>query len=198
MAKQTGIFVDLSSLYYCVTKKYGRRKVSYKNLLEYVKGLGGEVKTAIAYGTQNNNEAEIFIKRIKELGFATKYKAPRAVGGKNWYRGNWTTGMIADMMAEIPNLDRYVICSSEFGLIDLCEYLMSQKKEVVILACDIADELKKKIPSCVEIPESMLEGIREKQPIVPGQPEALRTVLPPIIPDPKVQPKVEGQPELKI
>lgn len=168
MAKKTGVFIDLSSLYYCVTQKFGKRKINYKSVLEYVKGLGGEVTMVTAYGVHNNKEADAFIRRLNDIGIATKYKAPRAVGGKFWYRENWTVGMITDMLFAMDTLDRYIICSSEYGVSDMVQVLMENKKEAIVLSINIPDDVKRITPRCIEIPESMLES---KHPKVQGQPE---------------------------
>ncbi len=168
MAKKTGVYIDLSSLYYCVTQKFGHRKINYKAVLDYIKGLGGEVVVCNAYGVHNNSEADAFIRRLETLGIATRYKAPRTAGGKFWYRENWTVGIVVDMLTKLPELDRYIICSSEYGVADMVQTLMDNKKEVIELSINITDDIKRIVPRCIEIPESMLES---KHPKVKGQPE---------------------------
>ena len=174
MSKKIGMFVDSSNFYYACAQKYFKRKLDYKAYYEYVKELGS-IESCFVYGVQVGTEAKKFIERVVAMGYTPKYRAPMSMDGDMRYRGNWKIGITVDIMTQFQDLDIVVIGSSEYGYDDLIRFLTANGKQVIIMAFGIPYTFKE-IDNCVciEIPESMLEKrpVREKQPVVEGQPDA--------------------------
>ena len=156
--KRIGIFADVSNLYYCVKKKYDKRKLAYKKYLEYVSGLG-DVDCAIAYGCRVNDEAKGFIHCLKEIGFQTKFKTVKSYHGDTGLRrkADWDVGIAMDMVKTIERFDLIVLGTADGDLGPAVEWCQHQGVDVLVLACGISKDLKESASEFVEIPESFLE-----------------------------------------
>jgi len=147
------VLVDISDIYYKLLKKFGNGKLNY---VEYLKACG-EQSTAIAYGCQEGNEANSFIRYLRSLGFFTKYKRPYTlrIGDREIKRCNWLVAMAVDA---IKSNDRHIILgTSNPDIIPLVKYLTEADIKVTILACNIPKSLQK-LAECIEITEDMLEN----------------------------------------
>ena len=180
MAKRIGVFVDVSNLYYCIGKKFDNRKLDYGAYLAYVKELG-DVQIATAYGAQMRSEASGFIHCLKQLGFDPKYKVPKDYHNKESFRrkADWDVGIAMDIVRLIERVDMIVLGTADGDLRPLVDWVKERGVEVIALACGISRELKDSVTKYIEIPESMLEQPREKQPVVDGQPPAVAPEPPP-------------------
>jgi len=173
MAKRIGIFMDVSNLYYCIGKKFQKRKLDYKEYYKFISDLG-DIKYAVAYGAQMNNEASGFIHCLKQIGFTPKYKTPKDYhNSENFKRKcDWDVGIAIDIVCMINELDLIVIGSADGDMRPVVDWAKDKGVNIVIIACDISGELKEAANRFIEIPESMLEPVKEKQPTVKGQPDA--------------------------
>jgi len=73
--ERVGLFVDLSNIYYSVQSEFNGRKVAFDKFYARVSKLG-TIFRAYAYGAQINNQADEFLKKLRQYGYQTKYKMP--------------------------------------------------------------------------------------------------------------------------
>jgi uncharacterized protein (TIGR00288 family) len=172
MAKRIGVFCDISNMYYCIGKKFKKRKLDYRKYIAYAKDLG-EISHAIAYGAQMQREAVAFIQCLKNFGYEPKYKAPKNYHNRDNFRrkADWDVGIAIDIVRKINEMDMIILGTADGDLTAVVEWAKEQGKDVIVLACGISRELKDAATKFIEIPESMLEETDE-QPIVKGQPDA--------------------------
>ena len=174
MSKRIGIFCDVSNLYYCIGKKFDKRKLDYREYLQYAKDLG-DVQHAHAYGAQLNNEASGFIHCLRQIGFEPKYKSPKDYHNKDNFKSkaDWDVGIAIDIVRMIDRMDMIILGTADGDLTPVVEWAKEQGVDVIILACGISRELKDAATKFIEIPESMLETQKDdRQPEVEGQPSA--------------------------
>jgi uncharacterized LabA/DUF88 family protein len=174
VSKRIGVFCDVSNLYYCIGKKFDKRKLDYRAYLQYARDLG-EVQHAIAYGAQLNNEASGFIHCLKQIGFEAKYKSPKDYHNRDNFKrkADWDVGIAIDIVRMLDRLDMIILGTADGDLKALVEYAKERGVDVVVLACGISRELKDSATKFIEIPESMLEQPKDDgQPEVEGQPDA--------------------------
>jgi len=154
--KRLGLFVDVSNLYYCISKKYKNKKLDYKKLVDYCKDLG-EIQQSTAYGAQIKNEAAAFIHCLKGLGFNIKYKQPKIY--ENMRKADWDVGIAIDMVTTVEgnSIDMMIICTADGDMTPAVEWVISKGINVIILACGISRDLKNTATKFIEIPESFLE-----------------------------------------
>lgn len=153
-----GVFVDVSNLYYCIKKKYNGRKLSYKKYLDYVKDLGTVVK-ATAYGCRINDEAKGFIFCLKETGFETKFKTVKTFSRDTGVqrKADWDVGIAIDIVRTIKEFDMIVLGTADGDLEPVVDWCMENAVDVIVVACGISRDLKKRATEFIEIPESLLE-----------------------------------------
>lgn len=158
--KRIGIFVDLSNLYFCVKARYKARKIDYRKFYDFIADLG-EIRLAIAYGSQIDNQAETFIHQLKEIGFLTKFKTPKewhdASPGRSRRKADWDVGITLDVVQMCERLDLVVLATADGDLEPVVSYCMQKGIAVIILACNISRDLRDTATECIEIPESLLE-----------------------------------------
>lgn len=163
--KRVGIFIDLSNLYFCVSRNYKNRRVDYGKFLDYVKDFG-EVVTAVAYGSQMKDEAVAFIACLEQLGFETKYKTPKQWPDKQGgytRKADWDVGIAIDIIEKHEDLDVIVLGCGDGDLEPVVRFLKARNKTVIVLACGISRDLRESADTCIEIPESLLEARRRKR-----------------------------------
>jgi uncharacterized LabA/DUF88 family protein len=173
MAKRIGIFCDVSNLYYCIGKKFDKRKLDYRKYLAFAKDLG-DVQHAIAYGAQLQNEASAFIHCLKNFGFEPKYKSPKDYHNKDNFKrkADWDVGIAIDIVKMIDRLDLIILGTADGDLTPVVDWAKERGVDVIVLACGISRELKD-TTKYIEIPESMLEDVKDDtQPVIEGQPDA--------------------------
>lgn len=153
--KRIGVFVDVSNLYYCIGKKFDKRKLDYKKYLEFVKDFGQIVKS-VAYGSQANNEAVGFITCLEHTGYQTKFKTVKREGE---YRRNvdWDVGISMDIVNMIERLDIVILGTADGDLAPLVKWATDKGVDVIVLACGVSRELRNVASQVIEIPESLLE-----------------------------------------
>lgn len=156
--KRVGVFVDLSNLYYSLGNKTKNKKLDYSKYLEFVRDFG-EIVILNAYGAQMDNQAESFIRRLKDLGFNTYYKNPKTYLNdmRIKRKADWDVGIALDVYDSIDQLDIIILGTADGDMIPLVERLIKMGKEVIILAAAISKGLKDIATLTIEIPESFLE-----------------------------------------
>lgn len=150
--KRIGIFVDVNNVYANISRQYRNRKLSYAKYREFVEDFG-DVIQAVAYGSQNNNEAAGFIRALKKAGYQTKYKN---VG----HMTDWNVGLTVDVVQMASRLDIVVLGSADESLEPLVGWCLRQGISVYVIACNTSNALKASATECIEIPESLLEDKR--------------------------------------
>lgn len=161
--KRVGVFVDVSNLYYCLGNKLKNSKLDYSKLLEYIQDFG-KIIIKYAYGAQLNSQAEVFIKRLQELGFTTFFKEPKTYAGTKHIRrkADWDVAIALDIMDLSNQLDIIVLCSADGDMVPLVKRLLDKDKQVIIIAATISKDLRD-ITTTIEIPESFLEKKRGRK-----------------------------------
>jgi uncharacterized LabA/DUF88 family protein len=164
--KRIGIYVDVSNLYFCLQREHKSRKLDYKKFYDFAKDFG-EVKIACAYGSQIGVEAQTFISRIEAIGFKTRYKEPKewptSAPGRSRRKADWDVGITIDVIEQCDQVDTVVLGCADGDLAPLVEYLTARGKAVIVIACRISSSLRETATTCIEIPESLLEGRKRKK-----------------------------------
>jgi len=160
--KQIGIFADISNLYYCTSKKY-KRKIDYRKFYNFIADLG-DIRYAIGYGAQMEDEARAFILALRGIGFEPKYRTPKQYDNDGQFRrkADWDVGIAIDIVERINDLDIIVLGSADGDMVPVVRYSKDRGKDVIILACRISRDLKRVATESIEIPESLLETPRPK------------------------------------
>lgn len=152
------IIADVSNLYYCVRKRFGK-KLDYSRLLDVARN-GHEVVEAFAYGAELDGAAIHFKKALEHIGFTPKYKEAKVFHKPGTDRqdrkADWDVGMAMDIVRFLDQVDIVILCSADGDLAPCVEYIKEQGKECVILACGISHELKNCATHWIEIDEEML------------------------------------------
>ena len=162
MAKQLGVYLDLSNLYYCVGKRYDGAKLDYRKYLDYVQDLGALVVQK-AYGAQMGNEARAFIKCLKLMGFDTYYKTPKQYDNTdtNSFKRKAdqdvriAVDIIDDVLAERVN--RVILGSADGDMCPVVDWVQRRGCEIIVLSCGVSRDLKNTAREYIEIPASLLE-----------------------------------------
>jgi len=159
--KRILVCMDVSNLYYCISKKFEGRRLDYSKYLDYVKELG-DLQKMFAYGAQIGKEANAFIHCLRKLGFETKYKAPKVYRNEKTVRrkADWDVGIAMDIVNAVilKSVDMLILGTADGDLMPCVEWARARGIEVVVLACGISRELKKAATLFIEIPESLLEA----------------------------------------
>jgi len=187
--KRLGVFLDVSNLYYCIQKKFPKRKLDYRKYKRFIEDLG-EIQQAIAYGAQMSSQADGFIYCLQQMGFHTKFKAPKVYPGEGENvkrKADWDVGIAMDVVNMIDRFDMIILGTGDGDMLPLVEWCMRKGVDVVILATGISRDLKKQATKAIEIPESLLESKKPKGAVRPlelaeqkirdgADPESLHTV----------------------
>ena len=155
---KTGLYVDISDLYFKLHKKFGIGKLNYINLKERC----SDVDTLlIAYGCQSENEASPFIHYLRSLGFITKYKKPYTlnIGDRKIQRCSWGIGVATDVLTGVyeDGIDNVIICSSNPDLIPLYKKLQKKGVTVTVMGCNVPKSVNKYVSQVIELQLSDLE-----------------------------------------
>ena len=157
--KRLGLFVDVSNLYYCISKKYKNKKLDYKKLVDYCKDLG-EIQQSTAYGAQIKNEAAAFIHCLKGLGFNIKYKQPKIY--ENMRKADWDVGIAIDIVRDLVDLDMIILATADGDMAPVIQYAKEKGKQVVVIGSNISHELQNIVTKYIEIPESLVIPLGRK------------------------------------
>lgn len=168
--KRVGVFIDVSNFYYCISKRYKGRRLSFEKYYEFVSDLG-KLEYVRAYGAYQANEADEFIARLNSIGFETIYKKVktfREKGGKIRRKADWDVGITMDIVRLVleGKLDRIILGTADSDLEPLVIWCQEQGVEVIVLACKISKELRETCDKAIEIYESLVEprGVRHASP----------------------------------
>ena len=166
--RTVGIFVDIGNLYWCVGKKFPKRKVNYSILKEKCTGEDS-VFRAIAYGSQFKGKAAKFITSLRKTGFDPKYnlietKVDPVTQEEKVIWSSWNVQIALDAVNILDKLNVIVLCSSDQDLIPLIEHAKSRGIVVKVVAAGISAKIRSVADSCTEIDESFLLEEEEEQP----------------------------------
>lgn len=157
---RTGIFVDVSNLYFCVNKRYGERKVDYTKFLDLALELSGnpEQCEATAFGCKFDDEANAFIRRLNSIGFHTDFY----ITPKNKTIA-LTTYLMVSILQSMERLETIVIGSANKEFLPFISYLKNKGKNVIVLACGICNEIRNVATQYLELEEDHLEAVGQPQ-----------------------------------
>ena len=156
---RVGLYVDVSNLYYCVSKKFVGKKIDYSKYLETVENKIPDKSSFTeihAYGTKIEDEARAFIRRLNSLGFTTKF-----VRTTRTRSTSLNVNIAMDIMRVIDELDIIILGSANREMIPLVNYLKEHGKIVYIVACGICNELRNITNIPLEVDEDELETPKE-------------------------------------
>ena len=159
---KVALFVDISNIFYCINKRFPKRKLDYAKLYERAQSFG-DLQRAFAYGTQVSDEAVKFIRALKAMGYDTKYKNPKQIelGEKIVFRrADHDVNIAMDIVRMTNRSDIIILSSSDADLVPVVNWVHDQGVKVIILACGIARELKDAAQHWIEIDEHLLEDIK--------------------------------------
>jgi len=158
--KKTGIFVDVSNIFYCVKNNINNRRVDYLELYEYCEDFG-DIQTAIAYGSQIDNDSKTnsFKAFLSRSGYIVKYETivgKKGDDGQLKYRGDQDVKIAIDMVT-IPNLDLVILVSADGDLAPALAHLSSRGVDTMVIGQGISNKLKEAARHWIEIGEDLLE-----------------------------------------
>lgn len=152
-----GLFIDVSNIYFCVSKRFQNKKLNYSHLLDYVKKMG-EVSKASAFGVQVDNEAQPFITVLKSLGIDAHYRKPRTVKIDDKIQPRKTPvtmNLAMSVIDALDKLDKIIIVSSDGDLAPLVTYVTDKGVPCTVIGCGINRDLRQACET-VEISEEWL------------------------------------------
>lgn len=151
---RVGMFVDVGNQFYYANKKWPGRKINYREYFALAQ-RGGHVVRAYAYGTQIDGSAIKFTTALQRMGFECCW---RNIERGKWY--SWDVGVAMDAynFAEMDNLDIVILGTSNYTMVHVVRALQEKGVKVIIMACNIPQELQEAANTCIEITEEMLEG----------------------------------------
>jgi uncharacterized LabA/DUF88 family protein len=154
--RQIGLFVDIAGLYSQILHHHKNRRLDYAKYYEFVSTLG-DVRCAIAYGAQKNDEAEQFKHALMHIGFDTKYKRAKMDPKRGLLKANWNVTLTLDAVNWSENVDCLILGSTDKDLIPLIEWCKSKGIMVIVFAAGVNKAMAKAASRVIEIPESLLE-----------------------------------------
>lgn len=162
MAKEVGVFVNVSNQFYTVNNTFRGGKIDYQKYLARAVNDNEQLYRAFAYGVQMEREASGFIACLNSFGFETNYKTARIIEGKPSIRQtDRNMDMAMDVIRCLDKLDVVVIGSNDPNLIPLVKFIRERGKKVIILSCCIGRELREAANQCIEIKDDLLEEKKE-------------------------------------
>lgn len=159
MSRSAGIFIDCVNQYYAIGHTFRGAKLSYAKYMERGLALAKtDLLRAFAYGVQLEDEATAFISALRISGYEPKYRQALIFDNRpDIRRTTWHVGMFADAMRLLDRMDVIIIGSSDPELIPMLDYIRERGVKVIILSCNIPDELHYHSDLCYEITEELLD-----------------------------------------
>lgn len=156
--KKIGIFVDVSNLYFCLSSKFGGKKLDYSKYYDYIKDFG-QIEVAIAYGAQVRGQANKFLHSLRQIGYETKYRSPKAFidNGTVRKKADCDLQIAIDIVKYAEEIDMLILGSADGDFKPLIKMAKEKGITTVILACQISKDLKVIADEFIEIPASLLE-----------------------------------------
>lgn len=152
---KTIVLADVSSLYYCVAKKWAGRRLDYQKLMSELLVRFPDMFRSVAYGTQKENELSGFISALKGIGYETKFKKWRNS------RTSWNVGIAMDMVRLSNAADTFVLCSSDPDLAEALLWARDNGIRCVVASVGISRALRDVAAECIELGEELLEECEE-------------------------------------
>ena len=149
MDRGPGLFIDVSNLYYCVGRKFNR-KIDYN---KYVTAPNLVIQKA--YGTQLDNEARSFIKKLEQCGYETEFIKTT----KNRIT-NLNVNIVVDVINHLDELTEVILGTASRDMVSFIKFLQAQDVKVTIYACGICNELIEVADNIIEIEETQLENTK--------------------------------------
>lgn len=151
-------FVDVSNLWYCLSRKFPGGKLNYQKLYGLAESYG-ELLRATAYGQQVRDEAEVFIACLHKIGYRTRYKEVRQEDSTKWLarKSDWDVGIAVDVVRVVAKVDAVVLCTSSATFAPLLKWLQDCGIRTIVIGCGVPRELKDHADDWTEIGEDFLE-----------------------------------------
>ena len=160
----TGLFIDVSNLYYCVKKKFAGRKINYEMLYGHF-NRGAHIAApsdqkylsfARAYGIRHGSEAKAFIRTLQSYGFETSIikSLPKRHTSLN-------VDITIDVIRRASKLQTVILGTSDRDILPLIKWLHEQGIKVIEVGCGVPVELQHSPAEIVEITEDFLENTNE-------------------------------------
>lgn len=151
------VLIDVSNLYYCIHKRFGKR-LDYVKLLDLIR-LRGHIVRAIAYGAAMGNQADKFISFLNKLGIETKYKEPQVYqnpGGEN-RKADWDVGIAMDAVRMMDLYDTIALVSADGDLCELIKFVHERGRKSIVIGAGVNWLLKDTAYECIEITPDLLD-----------------------------------------
>jgi uncharacterized LabA/DUF88 family protein len=148
------MFVDVGNQFYYANGRWPGKKINYREYFALARQCG-HVSRAYAYGTQIDGSAIKFTTALQHMGFECCW---RSIERGKWY--SWDVGIAMDayIFTETDGLDIVILGTSNYTMVHVVRALQGKGVKVIIMACNIPQELREIADSCIEITEEMLEG----------------------------------------
>ena len=163
----TGMFLDTNNLYHRVRKKFGdTQKIDYGVLLDKLAEQFGELGHKAAYGVQINGKSQAFIGWLAFRGFETHYYDLHLTeehrGQTKIPRLHMPTILAIHALSKVTNdpsaFDTIILGTAEPTFKILAKQLTYMGFKVVIVGCDVPDDLREAATEVIEIDETLLEA----------------------------------------
>ena len=151
------MFIDLGNLYFCVSKKWPGRRLDLNKLYLFLRErCGDKIVRAVAYGTEQEDEAKGFKGYLRGAGFDPKFKRHYFKEGGDTYRTDWGIGLTLDVVSMVERVDCIMFCTANPEYRPLLEWLKTKGVRAIVCACGISKQLRAEADECVEITENLL------------------------------------------
>lgn len=135
-------FIDASNII------YGAREegwlIDQNKLFKYLKRKFSISKAYFYYGKDSKNKRkEKFLKKLKQFGYILRVKEIKRFGKRS--KANCDVDLTMDMLLMMNEYKRAIVLTGDGDFAPLFEYLISKKKEIIIISSPkrTARELKK-------------------------------------------------------
>lgn len=142
---KTGLIVDLNNLYFSIRSKYGKR-LKILDYTDYLENLGHTLTYKVAYNTieSENQESHGFLSLLKANRFEVHF-------GKT----NWSIAMALRTADIVPNVDCFILGSSNPSLGRLLSWARNQGKITKCVAANIPTFFNQ-FCETIEVPREIL------------------------------------------
>lgn len=146
--------VDTSNLSFRLKRLFPYRILDYTRLKEQIDSvLGRPADRLVAFGTDFENRAHPFRRRLECLGYLTKFKPVLVIGGKPI-----TTNCDVEIVIEALQFDydEVLIVTGGFNMKPLVAHLREQNVKIFVMGFDVVRTYNSIANRAIELNEEML------------------------------------------